>query len=722
MRKTNTPKIQKQKKSTSTSADNSKKPALLTKNYLTDVIESSSEFIGTADENGNVIYLNKSGRKLLGINSLAQFRKKTISDFIHDNDINRVFNSIIPKLLKKKKLKEEVSLKSIDGSEILLELSAFVHESEKGKKLLSVVGRDISNRKAQERLIHNYFEQYNTILTTTPDGFWLTDINGRLLEVNNNYCKMSGYKRNELLKLSVTELVAMESPEETARHIQQTITKGSDVFQSKHRAKNGKIFDVEVTTTFLESKRQFITFIRDITEIKKALQTIKENEEKFRLLIEKSPVGIFLDDSKGNAIFINDKCAELIGVLPENAINMNWISAIHPDDRERVMSKLTNTVQNITEFHLEYRWVHEDGKIVWTRGDIIPVKDENNQVVVYIGTLTDITSRKRAEDEVKRLNRVYAVLIDTNQTIIRTRDKQKLFEEICRIAVEKGKFHLAWIGIVNKENNEIEVVASAQLKEVNIIEEKITISGIEQCRCLSKKVIESNNYFVVNNIEQDNLLGKCKKDSVTLGCKSAASFLIRMENEIIGTFNLFSKEIEFFHINEVKLLDEMALDISFGLEFIDMEEKRKKLLEELKASGEQFRKLFELSPIGIGIADLTGNLLAYNDAILAQANYKREDAAKIKHVAELYYDPKQRAEVLALFQKQGYVRNHHVLFKRKDGTPYDALMSLTSTTFEGKPALYALIEDITERIKSERALKISEKKYRDIFENAAVSI
>ncbi|MEK6753686.1 MAG: PAS domain S-box protein [Chloroflexota bacterium] len=145
----------------------------------------------------------------------------------------------------------------------------------------------------------------------------------------------------------------------------------------------------------------------------------------------------------------------------------------------------------------------------------------------------------------------------------------------------------------------------------------------------------------------------------------------------------------------------------------------KKRTEEAKREIEQqYRVLFETTPIGIGVADMRGNLLAFNDAILLPGGYTREEIKKIGGVAGLYSDPSQRNEALALLKKQGFLRNHPVQFKRKDGTAYDALLTLTPLVFQGQACLQALVEDVTERKLAEEKIQQSEDRYRDLVENS----
>lgn len=139
----------------------------------------------------------------------------------------------------------------------------------------------------------------------------------------------------------------------------------------------------------------------DITE-KKLLQTkLRDVEEKFKVLTTNAPVGIFFDNKDGEAIYINDKCAEMIGVPVEKALNFDWVSLIHPDDKKRVLSAWAETIKNRSAFREVYRWVHPDGKIVWTEGFIIPIFDSKGGLTMFSGTLYDLTEEIAIQEKLK---------------------------------------------------------------------------------------------------------------------------------------------------------------------------------------------------------------------------------------------------------------------------------------------------------------------------------
>ena len=167
-----------------------------------------------------------------------------------------------------------------DGTEVPIELTS-AYTTYKGKRANVAYIRDITERKQTE-------EKHKAIIETTVDGFWISNLEGRLLEVNDAYCKITGYTREELFEMSIWDIEALESPEDVIRHIQQLRKQGYTSFESKHKCKDGKIIDVEVSSNYLDmGEGTIFSFIRDITERKLVEQKLKEYSEHLEEQVEK---------------------------------------------------------------------------------------------------------------------------------------------------------------------------------------------------------------------------------------------------------------------------------------------------------------------------------------------------------------------------------------------------------------------------------------------------
>ncbi len=151
---------------------------------------------------------------------------------------------------------------------------------------LRATNRDITERKQAANALQDSYEALHNILVTTLDGFWRVDGQGHLIDVNPAYCQLSGYSRDELLGMRITDLEAAERSAETASRMQRIIKGGGGQFETRHRRKDGSIWHVEVSTTYSGVEGgQFFVFLRDITERKLAAEELEKHRNNLSELV-----------------------------------------------------------------------------------------------------------------------------------------------------------------------------------------------------------------------------------------------------------------------------------------------------------------------------------------------------------------------------------------------------------------------------------------------------
>ncbi|HBG28141.1 MAG: hypothetical protein A2Y10_06625 [Planctomycetes bacterium GWF2_41_51] len=137
--------------------------------------------------------------------------------------------------------------------------------------------KTLREKKRAEKLLEHTAKKYSAMLERIQSGYWLLDLQGNLLEVNNAYCKMSGYTSRELLKMKITDLECSENTREVFDHIKLIRQKGSDQFESRHRRKDGSVFDVEIYSAFLDvDEERIAVLLRDITARKEYESSLKQ--------------------------------------------------------------------------------------------------------------------------------------------------------------------------------------------------------------------------------------------------------------------------------------------------------------------------------------------------------------------------------------------------------------------------------------------------------------
>lgn len=131
---------------------------------------------------------------------------------------------------------------------------------------------------------------------------------------------------------------------------------------------------------------------------------LQESEHRYQTLARISPVGIFRTDADGSTTYVNPKWCAISGLPVEQALGDGWLDAVHPDDRERLRYSWRESAQFHHSSLADYRFVRPDGTLAWVMGQAVPELNAEDQIVGYVGTIIDITDRKRAEDEIHKLN------------------------------------------------------------------------------------------------------------------------------------------------------------------------------------------------------------------------------------------------------------------------------------------------------------------------------
>lgn len=183
---------------------------------------------------------------------------------------------------------EERYLKK-DGSVVWINLTvALVRKPDRSPDYFISVIEDIQQRKESERALAENAERYRSVIETSLDGYWVVDTTGHLVEVNNAYCRLSGYTREELLDLSIRDIDVAQSDQDVSATIERVMRERSTIFETVHRRKDGEIWDVEVAISYapIEGGR-FFCFFRDITARKRE-QTMAALREKLAALPDDS--------------------------------------------------------------------------------------------------------------------------------------------------------------------------------------------------------------------------------------------------------------------------------------------------------------------------------------------------------------------------------------------------------------------------------------------------
>ena len=251
-----------------------------------------------------------------------------------------------------------------------------------------------------EKIFQSNAERYKTIFNTTLDGIWLVDKLGRLKEVNDVYCRMSGYSEAELLNMNITDFSVLKTPEEISAHIQKITAQGNDRFEARYRRKDGRLMDVEISAQYLPGNDgMMISFLRDVTERKRVDHFLQEREEMFRSITENAFDMISLLDLQGTYLYCNPSYETTLGYTPKNLIGQSAFPIIHEVQREHAVSILQEALkENKRNHQITLPLICRDGSLKWVDHRVTLLADENGHYSEILIVAHDVTERKRTEN------------------------------------------------------------------------------------------------------------------------------------------------------------------------------------------------------------------------------------------------------------------------------------------------------------------------------------
>ncbi len=288
------------------------------------------------------------------------------------------------------------------------------------------------DRKANEASLQVSLEKYRVAFDTAKDAIFVTDETGRFVDVNRAACESLGYSKEELLQLSNMELDADERGYEAFLKLRNGLAE-TETFEVNQRKKDGTLLPVEITGSFFDCQRvrMSIAIARNITVRKQAEEMLQKahdelermveertadlakSEARYRQMVENPLVGVWQTDIKGRFVFISKRLAEMSGYSQDEVIGMSMMVPIAPELRSWLAERMQKRkAGKLPPEVVEAEMVRKDGSRYTALVAPATLYDEEEKFNGFIGTMIDITERKRAEEKIKRLSSAVEQSID----------------------------------------------------------------------------------------------------------------------------------------------------------------------------------------------------------------------------------------------------------------------------------------------------------------------
>ncbi len=633
------------------------------------IVEKSNDGI-VFIQNGIVQYCNS---KLLEMGSYAEadILGKPFINFVAPDDKDKVLD-IYRKRLAGQKVpnKYELNLLVKDGRIINTEISASLVTTKQELIDIAVV-RDITERKKVEQTLEDEATRRRILIEQSSDGIVILDQDGAVYEANQRFADMLGYTMKEMKQLHVFDW-EYQYPKEQVVEMIRTVDEKGDHIKTRHRRKDGTTYDVEISTNGAMFGGQKLVFCvcRDITERKKAEEALKASEERFKEAQALGKIGSWYFDIEKQTITWSEETYALYERDPKDGPPSIEEEASYytPEQVKLLRDNFTKAAKTKQTLSCDLEVKLPSRRKAYYHSIMKPVQDAQGKVVKLSGTIQDITERKRMEQAVQE---------------------------------SEEKFSKAF-------NNSPEMMVIVNVAEDRYVEVNDSFAknlGYSREELIGHAAAEFNLWIYPEEKEKmDRLIqeqGKLRDEE----------FRFRTKN---GDTHTWLCSADTLDIGGVRCMLGTSTDIT----------ERRKAQEALRESQERFSRAFHISPAIIAITTIKeGRYVDVNDSYTQATGYSREELiGKETRSINIWADPKDRIRMFRILQEKGRIDKEEFSFRMKSGEIRTWLFSAQLITIGGEECIIGVSVDITERKQIEEALKVSEERFRQIFQQGPLGI
>lgn len=613
-----------------------------------------------------------------------------------------------------------------DGTEFPIEISLSPLETEDGVLVSSAI-RDITVRKQHDEKLRASEQRFRTLVEQASDGIFTADASGAYLDVNAAGCEILGYSREEILRMSIADIVAADEVLRIAPEVARLGEGGSVKSEWHFRRKDGSTFVGEINARQLPDTR-VLAFLRDVTERKRAEEALRKSQANLAEAQELAELGSWELDLEKNLLSWSDEVYRIFETtVPEfGSSYQHFLGHVHPDDRARVDQIYVDSVKNKTPYEVDHRLLMNDGRIKYVQERCRTDYDTAGRPLRSVGTVQDITARKRVEEHLERLNKLYAMLTETNQTIVRVRSAKELFSNLTRIAIDFGGLICSWVGLLD-EKTQCLLPVSVYGPCPSYID-GIYIScdpKLPEGQGPAGVALREGRFQICNNFLNDPRTGPSQAAAKAVGIHASAAFPLRQEGKIVGILNLYAGEPNFFTEDFVRLLDEMAIDISFALDNFVREERHQSAEKAVRESEMRLKLAIAASKQGIYDVNFKTEERTYNAEYASMLGY---EPAGFREDSNTFFErihPDDRDAWLATYSGylSGDLKDYHAEFRMRTADGNWKWIMATGAAVEhddkGVPMRFiGAHTDISERKVSEASLRLA----ASVFESSREAI
>ena len=398
-----------------------------------------------------------------------------------------------------------------------------------------------------------------------PDGIILVDMEGKVAYANRACERLLGYEASELIGTFALDLPTYSESKDRdrARDILRKVIGGgsTEAFDMTVVRKDGAEIPVSFTASVIGdaqgSPSMLIAVVRDVTERRLMDEALRESEELSRGMLDTAATGIYLLQD-GCFRYVNRLFEEISGYAGSELVGTHSLDYVCPDDRDEVRAKAIDVLKGKSSEPYEFRFVRKDGQTIWVSDRLTSIWYRGKRSV--LGTIADITERKKIETEVLEYTRQIEALFNVGATANRTLNIGELLNVVLDMVLGVMGAEAGGVFLVERESGELALRAykGTSAEFASKVEAVRLGEGFTRRAALSKMPL------VVEDIAADPRLGRM--GALEEGLRSFCAVPIGARDELLGVIGIASHERRRFLDRDVRLLGAIANQIGMAIE------------------------------------------------------------------------------------------------------------------------------------------------------------
>ena len=402
------------------------------------LIAESPDCVGLATLDGKIYYLNAAGQKLVGLEGREEVKRTRIIDYLIREDRSFFLGTVIPTLMRTGRWEGDSRFRNLKtGGSIQVSWNLFLlKDPVTGEPNgMASVARDITERQRAETALRESEKRFRHLVDQAADSFFVYDLSGQLIDVNQQACESLGYTRAEVLALSARDLDAEFDPEKNVERWKAMVPGVPNTTDGTMRRKDGTTFPVESRIAAFRSEGQklVLALVRDITERQRAQEALRQNHEQLEArvrertaelarandglrdalrensrlaaAIESVQIGVLISDPQqpdAPTIFANPAFTRITGYERHETIGRNCRFLQGPETDPAEIQRVRDAVAARRPYRGTLRNYRKDGTAFWNELTVNPVFDEAGALIYFVGIQADVTVQVEALEALRR--------------------------------------------------------------------------------------------------------------------------------------------------------------------------------------------------------------------------------------------------------------------------------------------------------------------------------